>query len=333
MNVFFLAGAGFALSFVALIGLMRLLPEDFLVATITSRSNHVHRVRQIGGLGLAPVLVAALGAFPGDWPAAIALALGAIAIATLGFIDDWRDLSAPAKATGQAVIALAILVFLAGRTGLAFGPEWVVAVTAAAIAYVYWINAVNFMDGIDLMIVAGIAPGLALVSGLLLAASPDDPIAVAGVTLAGGLAAFGLFNRPPARIFLGDSGSLLTGFISGLVIIDALARLPAATAVLPFAFFLADTASTLVLRFARGEALWKAHSAHAYQVARRGGASVEAVISRVAVVTVSLCLLALLADFFPGAGWQVAALLTGAALAAIAVHVLRRAGGRSVGRT
>ncbi len=92
------------------------------------------------------------------------------------------------------------------------------------LALVYFINLTNFMDGLDLMVVSGLGVPLALLAGFSafgLAAMGTGNFAA---SIAGGLAGFALFNRPKARVFLGDSGSLPIGLLSGLACLPRRSR-------------------------------------------------------------------------------------------------------------
>ena len=147
----------------------------------------------------------------------VTLALGGIAILILGIVDDTKALRARWKLVGQ--IAVATFVCLSGHvlTSVAiplfgvveFGREVGVILTMLWVVGV--INAFNLIDGID-----GLATGIALVGAVALVALSiiQDAafVTYAGAALAGSLLAFLLFNFPPARVFLGDTGSMFIGY-------------------------------------------------------------------------------------------------------------------------
>lgn len=127
----------------------------------------------------------------------------ALAAFLLGLVDDWRNLSPPAKMAGQVVIAATFLA--AGGDGPLASP------TLDGIIGVIWvvglINACNFLDNMDGALAGAALPaagGLAMLAG-------SSTLGSVALILAGAIGGFLLWNRPPARIFLGDAGSLLIG--------------------------------------------------------------------------------------------------------------------------
>jgi len=160
----------------------------------------------LSGLIVTGLIVTTVGGRPAtllNAPAATLLFFLALAAFLLGLLDDWRNLSPPAKMAGQVVIASTFLA--AGgagplvRPGLdgVIGLVWVVGL----------MNACNFLDNMD-----GALAGAALpaAGGLAVLAGSSEPGHVA-LILAGAIGGFLLWNRPPARIFLGDAGSLFLG--------------------------------------------------------------------------------------------------------------------------
>ncbi|HET7467732.1 MAG TPA: phospho-N-acetylmuramoyl-pentapeptide-transferase [Candidatus Dormibacteraeota bacterium] len=142
----------------------------------------------------------------GALPAMAGLALGGV----IGFVDDASKLRrgsigipARLKFPVQIVLAIPVAWLALGHQPLWWLPLAVIAVVAAA-------NAVNITDGMD-----GLAAGLSIIAigamVLLLPGAPDGEKAIA-MTLCGALAAFLVFNRYPARVFMGDTGSLAIGF-------------------------------------------------------------------------------------------------------------------------
>src|SRR4029077_15515318 len=124
---------------------------------------------------------------------------------------------------------------------------------------------VNFMGGIDWMTVAEMVPltaGLAVIG--LLGALPPEGIVVA-LSLNGAILGFAPFNRPTAKLFLGDVGSLPIGLLTGwlLVLLAGSGHLTAAL-LLPL-YYLADATLTLLRRLSNGERVWQAHRTHYYQ--------------------------------------------------------------------
>jgi UDP-N-acetylmuramyl pentapeptide phosphotransferase/UDP-N-acetylglucosamine-1-phosphate transferase len=279
-----------------LFALTWLLPADFLLAGISSRSNHTRPARQIGGLAAVPaaiagLIVASLYSDTADARFLLAAAAGAALLMVVGYADDRLDLPvAPRLACQIAVVVLFLF---------AMGPDFRVlseAVplsferTAIAVVLLWFINMTNFMDGLDLMVVAGIGIPHALLALLGLLTGVNAGAAMASAAIAGAVFGFAPFNVPPARIFLGDSGSLAAGFLTGAAVL-LVARHHQVMAFLPFFYFLADSTSVLLLRLVRCENVLKAHSSHAYQIARQKGHSTNSIAARVALLSL-FCTLA-----------------------------------------
>lgn len=326
MTILVLLFGTFVATAALLAGLSRLLPREFLAAAVTSRSNHAGPARQIGGLASAPAAICAiaLAALAGsvDAPFAIGAGAAAVLLALLGFIDDRNELGAGAKLSGQFVAAILLVCFLGPEHRVL--PDMVPLAMERAlltIALVWWVNMTNFMDGLDLMVVAGIGVPHAVLALAGAAGLVDAAPAMLSAAVAGALLGFAPFNIPPARIFLGDSGSLALGLLSGAVVLLLAVRSPWA-ALLPFAFFLADSVSTIVLRSLRGDDILAAHSTHAYQVVRRAGRRVPSIVAEVAAISTAASILAIIGLRW-GAPYDVAAFVAGGALAAASVYRMR----------
>jgi UDP-N-acetylmuramyl pentapeptide phosphotransferase/UDP-N-acetylglucosamine-1-phosphate transferase len=225
------------------------------------RSLHGAPTPRLGGI----VLVASMlpfAAWHADAPLATVLGCAAF-LALLSLGDDYRSL--PIEVRLPAHFAAALVVVLAG-TRAGFSPAGVVEATLAVLAIVWMTNAFNFMDGAD-----GLAGGMGLFGfatlGVGAVLAGDTSIAVACAAIASAACGFLLHNFPPARVFLGDAGSVPLGFLAGalgwLGFTDGI--WPAWFPVLAFAPFLVDATLTLVRRIARRERFWKAHRSHAYQ--------------------------------------------------------------------
>ena len=160
----------------------------------------------------------------------------------------------------------------------------------AVLAGVWFVNLVNFMDGIDWITVAGCGVPLAALAVFGRRAWRHKawrPHCLAGA-LCGALIGFSPFNKPVARVFLGDVGSLPIGLILGYGLYRlALAGHLAAALILPL-YYLWDSGATLVRRLSRGEPFWEAHRSHVYQRATDAGWSVAAVVGQIFVLDLVL---------------------------------------------
>jgi len=140
----------------------------------------------------------------------VLLLAGAAAFGIIGLVDDVRD-AGPWKLAIEAVVVTAIVCIGGFQVNL----PWPVAGHVLAILWILGVaNAINCLDCTD-----GVAPGTAVIGGLALAALAlvlgRMGVAVAAVAMAGAALGFLRHNFPPARIFLGDAGSLMLGFLLG----------------------------------------------------------------------------------------------------------------------
>jgi len=243
-----------------------------------ARSSHARPVPRLGGLALAPVLLLGLGLWAwrlppgldGDGRALLAVLGGAALVALVSLIDDLRSLPPAVRFPAHLLAGFVVAGASGGITLIAAGPLGTVDVTApwslvlAALWVTWFVNAFNFMDGID-----GIAGTQALVAGgawIAYGLVTGAPLLMgAGAVLAGTALGFLAHNWAPARIFMGDVGSAPLGLLLATVP-WALGRADLWLAsLLPLWPFLFDTGVTLLRRAARGERLWEAHRSHLYQ--------------------------------------------------------------------
>ncbi len=240
-----------------------------------ARSSHTVPTPKGGGVGI--VAAYAVGTL---WmlyrytvPPSVLAPLGAaLVLAVVSYIDDVRPGPFLAKLGAQIFAAAAVM--LAGDTvrDIAIAGQLVqlpralgIAVSLALIVFVT--NAVNFMDGLN-----GLAGGCVALGGAALAAGAPPPVAAQAGPLVAGISGFLPFNFPRARIFMGDVGSQVCGFMTADLIIRGIS-LPAVSLILPLAMLplLCDVAFTLLRRARGGARLTDAHRGHIYQVANRAG--------------------------------------------------------------
>jgi UDP-N-acetylmuramyl pentapeptide phosphotransferase/UDP-N-acetylglucosamine-1-phosphate transferase len=273
--------------------IMRALPAGFLGAAVTERSNHTQAARQLGGLAIVPVILASLWIFgPDNGLDSQFLVATTIATALLwvtGFFDDRHHLPESIRLVSQ-LLASAIAVYGLGPD-FRLLPEllpFLVERGLLVLALVYFINLTNFMDGLDLMVVSGLGIPLALLAGFSVFGLAALGLGSLAASIAGGLAGFAVFNRPKAVVFLGDSGSLPIGLLSGLAFFLAAREMSVWTGLILPVFFIADATTTLLMRLAAGENIFAAHSKHAYQAAKRSGWSVWQVVISVGMLNLVL---------------------------------------------
>ena len=285
-----------ALLCAGLILLLKPLLQRYALARPNARSSH--RVPTPQGGGIAIIAAALLTSAVLATPAGIALgglelpvlALSVIALAVVGAVDDIRPLPASLRLVIQAGAVAAVVLTAEGRLfpGLPLGWEHAFAILAG----LWFVNLVNFMDGLDWMNLAEFVPPLAFLFALGLAGrSAPEPTLVAGALL-GGLLGFAPFNRPVARLFMGDVGSLPVGLIVAWLLFRLAGEGGLAAALILPLYPLADATLTLLWRLRRGEAVWQAHRSHYYQVATVHGFSVREVVGSVFAVQAALAALA-----------------------------------------
>lgn len=284
-------------------GLVRsLLVRTGRVAEIRQRDVHTQPTPSVGGLAmftgflsavfLAQQLPALTRGFAPVTPEMTAVLTGAFAIVIVGIVDDLYELGALAKLAGQffaavlmAVLGIAFTVFyvpFGGGTTLIL--DQAQGLVLSAVFTVLLVNAVNFVDGID-----GLAAGLGMIAGLAIlvfsltvlhdqggavSAYPPAIICAALVGICGG---FLPHNFEPARIFMGDSGAMLTGLLLSAASVSASGKInmslygaadlialmsPIIVVIAAIALPVADLIWAVVRRTARGQSPFKADAGH-----------------------------------------------------------------------
>jgi UDP-N-acetylmuramyl pentapeptide phosphotransferase/UDP-N-acetylglucosamine-1-phosphate transferase len=313
-------------AFAAAAALCALLAPTFrrlFLAVPDARSSHIAATPQGGGLVIVPVALAAAAVAllaTGGRPDAFAFGLAAamLALMALGARDDRASLNPLLRLSvqaGAAALALAAAPVAVAAWLAILPPPLVWA--GALIGMLWFINLTNFMDGVDLMSVAEFVPAFATACWLV--APLSGPTAWIGwlcLAMVGALLGFALSNRPPARLFLGDAGSLPLGVLGATAALVVCEAHGPVVALLPFLYYAADATLTLARRVVAGEKIWRAHRDHFYQRAQRNGLSTWQVIGRVATCNVLLCGDALLIAAAPPAA-QAAGLALGAAAVAL----------------
>jgi UDP-N-acetylmuramyl pentapeptide phosphotransferase/UDP-N-acetylglucosamine-1-phosphate transferase len=214
-------------------------------------------------------------------------------MAVVGAIDDIRPLPATARLLAQSLAVGTVVAMLPDQVKIFPHVPWWVERACLLIGGVWFVNLVNFMDGIDWMTLAELVP----VTGALVLVGLFGGIgigpAILAAALLGAVLGFAPFNKPVAMLFLGDVGSLPTGLLLGWLLLElAASGYLAAALILPL-YYLTDATVTLARRVARGEPFWRAHRTHFYQRATDQGLTVRQVVTRVFAVNVALAGLAL----------------------------------------
>ena len=263
------------------------------------RSLHDRPVSRAGGIAILAGLAAGLvivaligGPAPGyGWVLA-----GGLIIISVSFADDVHRVSPAIRIVFH--LAAAVCVVLAGLsserivlpgTVLDLGAVMGAAFTVLFVAWV--VNLYNFMDGMD-----GFAGGMTTIGFTTLAVlcAQGDAAMLAAVSSVVAAASIGflLFNFPPARIFMGDLGSSLLGYLCAVMMLSAKisASVPLWISVLVFSPFIVDASVTLVRRIVAGKRPWRAHRGHFYQrLVRLGWGHRKTVVREYGLMFVCAC--------------------------------------------
>jgi UDP-N-acetylmuramyl pentapeptide phosphotransferase/UDP-N-acetylglucosamine-1-phosphate transferase len=291
----------------------------YALARPNARSSHKLPTPQGGGIAVVAasliVVYIALGItqdlvpFPNGQVALVATA--AIFLAFVGAIDDIRPLRAGLR------FALQILAVYFVTSDIRLFPEllphWIER-SLLILAGVWFVNLVNFMDGLDWITVAEMVPVTAFIAGLGWLGLLPLPVALVATALCGALLGFAPFNKPVARLFLGDVGSLPIGLMVGWLLLELAGTGALAAAILLPLYHLMDATITLLRRLARREKVWEAHRSHFYQQATDNGFSALSVSAHVFGLNLALAALAAVTLVWTSGLVQGLSLLTGLVL-------------------
>ena len=293
----------------------------YALAKPSGRSSHTAPTPQGGGIAVLAAVLAgvgfalALSLLGASLDAELAMVItAAVAMACFGAVDDIRPLPVGHRLLLQTIV-VAVVIYTLPHQLTVFAPmPWWIERALFVLGGVWFVNLVNFMDGIDWMTVAEVTPlTAALVVVGSLGALPPAGIVLA-LALGGAVLGFAYFNRPIARLFLGDVGSLPIGLILGWLLLLLASEGYLLAAVLMPLYYLADATITLVRRMVRGDRIWEAHRMHFYQLATDRGFTVTDVVRRVFFVNLCLCALAIMVVAVPAKTAHVAASFAGALL-------------------
>ena len=226
LDVLLTASVSFIISFLAIPVVLQIAEQKKLYDIPDERKVHSHKVTSLGGVGIfGGFLLAALLSIQGYLnPEFQYFFAAALVIFFLGLKDDLVVLSASKKFIGQ-VVAASIVIHLGGirldsMHGL-FGFDQLPDAFALALTYltiIVVINSFNLIDGID-----GLAASLGIMTMLIFGTYfymvGFQAYALLAYSLGGSLIAFLIFNHHPAKIFMGDSGSLMIGLINSILVV------------------------------------------------------------------------------------------------------------------
>lgn len=238
------------------------------------RSLHSRPTPRTGGVAIFVALSVAVGLWglgSSLTSSLYGLVAGAGLVAALSFLDDRKGLPVSVRLSGHLVAAALLVIgglFLPDFSLPGFAwhwPEWL-GILFSLLFLVWMINLYNFMDGMD-----GFAAGMAVIGfgtfAVLGYLASNQLFLALNLIVVSAAAGFLWFNFPPARIFMGDTGSSLLGLLAGGLSIWGAREgvFPFWVALLVFSPFIVDATVTLLRRLSRGERVWQAHKSHYYQ--------------------------------------------------------------------
>ena len=231
------------------------------------RSSHSLPTPHGGGVPLLLAMAMGMGLAGESWQQDYLLFIAvALLLVVIGVVDDLRGLSVRLR---MGLYCLCCVLAVGAILGPGVGGDFVglIVLLMAVFALLWMLNLYNFMDGID-----GYAATqciLACGSASLLAwrGGADSQYLLFCLLLAAAQVGFLFWNWPTARLFMGDAGSVPTGFLLGAVALlgDIQGYLPLACWLILLGAFIVDASITLLWRMATGQAYTQPHRLHAYQ--------------------------------------------------------------------
>jgi UDP-N-acetylmuramyl pentapeptide phosphotransferase/UDP-N-acetylglucosamine-1-phosphate transferase len=231
------------------------------------RSLHSKPVPRTGGIAL---MAGVLSSWAVMWPLVVWwIVIPTVLLFAVSFLDDLHNLSVKQRLLAHMIAAAALVIGanIFGQQGF-----WIAIIVMLAV--VWMINLFNFMDGSD-----GLAGGMALFGfanyGIAALLAHDESFAMMNLAISAAALGFLLFNSSPAKIFMGDAGSIPLGFLAAAMGLWGWQRgdWSPLFPVLVFLPFIADATVTLVKRTLQGLKITEAHRDHYYQRAIQSGMS------------------------------------------------------------
>lgn len=285
----------------ALTGLLaRYLAAQGILDVPGKTSHHKNPVPTGAGLAIMAVVlpgwcVVAQGY---DRPEFFIILAAGVLLTIVSWLDDRRHLPIlPRFATHLIAVSLGLATFAKSQLLFqGFLPFWADRLLMGLL-WLWFLNLYNFMDGMDGM--AGIQT-LCLVAGVLLICAVFSTVktpeyAAYGLVMAGAIAGFLFWNRPPAKVFMGDVGSITIGFLMGwLMLTVALHGFRTSMLILP-GYYWGDATLTLLKRMIRRERFWEGHKQHWFHRALARGMKPDLILLRVLLFNMVLIALAVMA--------------------------------------
>jgi UDP-N-acetylmuramyl pentapeptide phosphotransferase/UDP-N-acetylglucosamine-1-phosphate transferase len=307
-----------------LIAILGPLLKRYALARPNARSSHREPTPQGGGIAVivstvavttGGILLLGQGA-SGAAGQTLAVLAACLLMAVIGGVDDLRPLPVVPRLLLQALAIAATLAVLPTDARVIAQLPWWAERLGLFIGFLWFVNLVNFMDGIDWMTVVEVVPLTGAIALFGLTGTIPGISTIPALALLGAMLGFAPFNKPVARLFLGDVGSLPIGLLLGWLLLQLAQRGEIAAALLLPLYYLADATYTLARRIIAGEPFWKAHRTHLYQRACDLGYSVPEIVARVFIGNLALAGLAFASVVYHATFVLAAALAGGSAVVA-----------------
>jgi len=288
--------AGFFLFALIITGLVRKYSiKNALIDVPNERSSHSIPTPRGGGLSIALSVLLVIGLlFLGGWTdIATALGIGGLIVVIIGWIDDHRHVPALWRAISYFIAAGWAIYCLGGLERIQLGSQAMSLGSIGTFLAIFWIvwltNLYNFMDGTDGM-AGSEAICISLFAGAIFWSVGETGLAIFCLAILMSTCGFLYWNWPPAKIFMGDVGSCLLGFVFGVLSIvgEKAGTITIAIWLILLAVFIGDATLTLLMRILRGEKWYQAHKSHAYQRWVQMGASHKRLVLSVLLINVMI---------------------------------------------
>jgi UDP-N-acetylmuramyl pentapeptide phosphotransferase/UDP-N-acetylglucosamine-1-phosphate transferase len=269
LNLVFIFVSTALLSWIATGFALALLRRKGIMDFPNKRSSHSKPIPRGAGLAVIPViLLISTLLLHGELQGYHWLFFATLFIGLISWLDDLNELS-PIIRLASHFFAVGCVFLLIPNSNLyfhGFFPFWLDRVIAIFL-WVWFINLFNFMDGIDgITAIEASSIGFGLFF-LMVIGAVENTQGLLGLVIAAAALGFLYWNWHPARLFLGDVGSVPLGFLLGWLLLDTLASHLWPTAIILPLYYFADATITLLRRVIKGEKFWRAHKEHFYQQA------------------------------------------------------------------
>lgn len=299
----------FGLSLLLTRALIAILPKFGMVDAPSNRRAHSKITPRGGGIAFALVFASLLPLAENYFFAKVEYSRMMlqvfVPITLVSFWDDISHVFIPIRFAVQALCAvLAVMWLIHPHTVIHEMPIYV-DLAISSFALLAFLNVYNFLDGIDGITfsqTAHLSTNIILLCLIEYSIVPyADMLIIMNTIILGWALGFGYFNWQPAKIFLGDAGSIGIGFVLGICILTVASgslKLFAACLISAL-YYVADGSITILIRIVKGEKFWEPHLQHFFQKAVRKGYSHKKVVKRIILCNFLLMLCSVASLFYP----------------------------------